>query len=62
MRRNEKAELVRLLNLYQAELLTQDIKCKDTAMQLGVKSQYEHARVIVAKLSIELGKEIKAYY
>lgn len=62
MRRNEKAELVRLLNLYQAELLTRDIKCKDTVMQLGVKSQYEHARVIAAKLSIELGKEIKAYY
>lgn len=28
----------------------------------GVKAQYEHARVIAAKLSVEIGKSIKSYY
>lgn len=28
----------------------------------GVKAQYEHARVIAAKLSVEIGKSVKSYY
>lgn len=70
----EKQELVRLLNLYQAELLmdndanvreakkhSPDKKWEGT-YKLGVKAQYEHARIISAKLSVEIGKEMKSYW
>lgn len=30
--------------------------------KIGVKAQYEHARVIIAKLSVEIGKSVKSYY
>jgi hypothetical protein len=30
--------------------------------KIGVKAQYEHARVIAAKLSVEIGKSVKSYY
>lgn len=30
--------------------------------KVGVKAQYEHARVIIAKLSVEIGKSVKSYY
>ena len=70
----EKQELVRLLNLYQAELLMDnDANIKkakkysqgkkwEGAYKLGVKTQYEHARIISAKLSVEIGKEMKSYW
>lgn len=62
----EKQELVRLLNLYQAELLEQNQKnirtCKTEHFVYGIKAQYEHARVISAKLSVEIGKSVKSYY
>ena len=69
----EKQELVRLLNLYQVELLMdndnniqeaakhRENKCEG-AYKTGVKAQYEHARVIAAKLSVEIGKSVKSYY
>lgn len=69
----EKQELVRLLNLYQDELLMENYnnileaakhsgkKCEGT-YKIGVKAQYEHARVIAAKLSVEIGKSVKSYY
>lgn len=58
----EKQELVRLLNLYQADLLMDnDNNIREAAKhpdkkwegtyKTGVKAQYEHARVIAAKLS-----------
>ncbi len=28
----------------------------------GVKAQYEHARIISTKLSVEIGKSIKSYW
>lgn len=28
----------------------------------GVKAQYEHARIISTKLSVEVGKEMKSYW
>ena len=69
----EKQELVRLLNLYQAELLMEnDNNIREAAKhsgkkwegtyKIGVKAQYEHARVIIAKLSVEIGTSVKSYY
>ena len=67
----EKQELVWLLNLYQADLLM-DNNIREAAKhpekkwegtyKTGVKAQYEHARVIAAKLSVEIGKSVKSYY
>lgn len=62
----EKLELVRLLNLYQADLLNLNRKNiengKTEYFVHGVKAQYEHARIISTKLSVELGKEIKSWW
>ena len=69
----EKQELVRLLNLYQAELLMEnDNNIREAAKhsgkkwegtyKIGVKAQYEHARIIIAKLSVEIGKSVKSYW
>lgn len=62
----EKSELVRLLNLYQADLLNQNRKNIENGRTEyfvpGVKAQYEHARIISAKLSVELGKGIKSWW
>ncbi len=61
----EKQELVRLLNLYQADLLNQNRKNIENGITKyfvpGVKAQYEHARIISTKLSVELGKCIKTW-
>lgn len=67
----EKQELVRLLSLYQNELLMENeenlrkkVRSKEipkkivTDYSYGVKAQYEHARIIIKKLSVEIGKEI----
>lgn len=62
----EKSELVRLLNLYQADLLNLNRKNiengKTEYFVCGVKAQYEHARIISTKLSVELGKEVKSWW
>lgn len=62
----EKSELVRLLNLYQADLLNQNQKNIENGRTeyfvSGVKAQYEHARIISTKLSVELGKGIKSWW
>ena len=62
----EKSELVRLLNLYQADLLNQNRKNIENGRTEyfvpGVKAQYEHARIINTKLSVELGKGIKSWW
>lgn len=69
----EKQELVRLLNLYQADLLMDNDNNIQEAInhsgkkwegtyKTGVKAQYEHACVIAAKLSVEIGKSVKSYY
>ena len=62
----EKSELVRLLNLYQADLLNQNRKNIENGRTEyfvpGVKAQYEHARIISTKLSVELGKGIKSWW
>ena len=69
----EKQELVRLLGLYQNELLMENeenlrkkMKSNESPKKVvtdysyGVKAQYEHARIIIKKLSVEIGKEVKA--
>ena len=69
----EKQELVRLLNLYQAELAAEnDANIREAKKhpekkwegnyKLGVKAQYEHARIIATKLAVEIGKEMKSYW
>ena len=62
----EKSELVRLLNLYQADLLNQNRKNIENGRTeyfvTGVKAQYEHARIISTKLSVELGKGTKSWW
>ena len=69
----EKQELVRLLSLYQTELLMDnDTNIREAAKhpkkqwegtyKIGVKAQYEHARIIIAKLSVEIGKSVKSYW
>ena len=61
----EKSELVRLLNLYQADLIRLNRKNIENGRTEyfvpGVKTQYEHARIISTKLSVELGKNMKSY-
>lgn len=62
----EKSELVRLLNLYQADLLEQNQKNiavgRGMHFHHGVKAQYEHSRVISTKLSLKIGREVKSYW
>lgn len=72
----EKQELVRLLNLYQRELVKkneENIKeannCRKNNQQKwngeyfhGIKAQYEHTRCIIAKMSVEIQKEMKSYW
>ena len=69
----EKQELIRLLNLYQADLIKDNgINIREAAKypgkkwegtyKFGLKAQYEHARVIATKLSVEIGKSIKSYW
>ena len=73
MQLSEKQELVRLLGLYQSELLMENEenlrkkmrsnespKKVFTDYSYGVKAQYEHSRIIIKKLSVEIGKELKA--
>lgn len=53
MNLEDKKELVRLLNLYQAELLKEDTKNRlKGAWQTGIKAQYNHARIISSKLTV----------
>ena len=72
MKLAEKQELVRLLGLYQNELLMENEenlrkkmrsnespKKVVTDYSYGVKAQYEHARIIIKRLSVEIGKEIE---
>ena len=73
---SEKSELLRLLQLYQDDLLrknreniqTADAVAKDNLSFMdasyfyGIIAQYNHARLIVRKLSVEIGKDVKSYW
>lgn len=62
MRTKEKQELVRLLHLYMADIVVDSEKNTRNDYKYGLKAQYEHARIIATKLSVEVGKEIKSYW
>lgn len=70
----DKMELVRLLNLYQNDLLdANEANIKEAAKYekcdkwkgdytFGIKAQFEHARVIIRRLSVEIEKGFKSYW
>lgn len=70
----DKMELVRLLNLYQNDLLdANEANIKEAAKYekcdkwkgdytFGIKAQFNHARVIIRRLSVEIEKGFKSYW
>lgn len=65
MKIEDKKLLVRLLYKYMDELMAADSKNRKGGRAIyyrtGIKSQYEHARIIVQKLSAEVGKAIEVW-
>lgn len=73
MQVRDKQELVRLLHLYMADIVSdnadnmreaknhRDNKCAGN-YKSGLKAQYDHARILATKLSVDVGKEIKTYW
>ena len=58
-----KKELVRLLHLYMADIMRQDaVKRREDkrnmGMHIGIKSQFDHARVIANKLEREISADL----
>lgn len=52
-----KKELVRLLHLYMADIMRQDAVYKrnrSLAMHVGIKGQFDHARIVANKLEGEI--------
>jgi len=73
MTTKEKTELVRLLHMYMASLIVDnDANIREARnhkdnrwagnYKYGIKTQYEHARIIATKLAVEVGNEIKAVW
>ena len=62
MKIKEKQELVRLLHLYMDDIVADSVKNNQNKYKCGLKAQYEHARIIATKLSVDVGKEIKSYW
>ena len=62
MKIKDKQELVRLLHLYMDDIVADNAKNNRDDYKSGLKTQYEHARIIAAKLSVDVGKEIKSYW
>ena len=62
MKLRDKQELVRLLHLYMDDIVVANAKNNRESYTSGLKAQYEHARIIATKLSVEIGKEIKSYW
>lgn len=70
----DKMELVRLLNLYQSDLIEANEANIKEAMKyergnkwkgdytFGIKAQFNHARVIIRRLSVEIEKGLKSYW
>lgn len=59
----DKKELVRLLHLYMADIMMMDgvMWFEDklsVGQRLGIKSQYDHARIIANKLECELSTKL----
>ena len=56
-----KKELVRLLHQYMADIMRQDAVEKrngSLAVHIGIKSQFDHARVIANKLEREISTDL----
>ena len=56
-----KKELVRLLHLYMADIMRQDAAEKrngSLAVHVGIKSKFDHARVIANKLEREISADL----
>lgn len=68
MKTKDKQELVRLLHLYMDDIVkdndrnVRDARKLNGDFKYGLKAQYEHARILATKLSVEIGKEIKGYW
>ena len=62
MKSKEKQELVRLLHLYMDDIVMANNKNTRDQFTSGLKAQYEHARIIATRLSVDIGKEIKSYW
>lgn len=69
----DKQELARLLALYQQEMIEHneeniaerkkhENRIWEGNYYTGAKAKYNHARIIVASLMVEIGREIKTYY
>lgn len=73
MKTEDKQQLVILLHKYMAELVEQndanikeakrlgDNRWKGTYTE-GVKTKYEHARILASKLALDVNKEMKTYW
>lgn len=70
MKFSEKTELVRLLRVYQQELLAknkENVEAKKSGRRwecgyhTGVKAQYKHARAMATKLDVEIEQELQTY-
>lgn len=73
---SEKSELLRLLQLYQDDLLRKNRENIQSVESMskegkgkweagyfyGIKAQYNHARLIARKLSVEVSKDVKSYW
>lgn len=74
----DKQELVRLLGIYCNDLLSEnesnirEVKAAekvgkhkwdiDVHLKSGVKAQFHHARIIMTKLLVEIGREVKSSF
>lgn len=73
MKAEDKQILVKLLHLYMQDIVEanadnireaknhKDKKWEGT-YKLGLKAQYEHARILATRLSLEVEREIKSYW
>ena len=76
MTMSEKQELVRLLHLYMDDIVDSNKENIYKARQIkkvggsvydgnyktGLKAQYEHARILATKLSVEVNGSIKTWW
>lgn len=72
MKIKDKQELVRLLHLYMDDIVADNDKniaeskkhekIWEGNYKTGLKAQYEHARILATKLSVDVGKEIKSFW
>ena len=73
MKAEDKQTLVKLLHLYMQDIVEanaenikeaknhKDKKWEGT-YKLGLRAQYEHARILATRLSLEVEKEIRSYW